>query len=133
VTADQGADRSLFRFLLVGVCLAALYAVLAAIATSRLPLPRALSAALIWLLCIPIGFWLHRRFTFVARQAHRQGLWLYAATQVLGVGIAAAVSFMLAQGAFWPDLFVNLLAAGLAASVSYLISYRIVFPAPPAE
>ena len=52
------------RFLLVGGALAALYALLAALATSQLPWPKAVSAAVAWLACIPLGFWCHRRFTF---------------------------------------------------------------------
>ena len=116
-----------------GACLAALYATLAALATSQLSWPKALSAALVWVLCIPIGFLSHRRFTFTTRTAHRYGLWLYAATQVLGISIASGVSFLLARGEFWPDLFVHLLASGLAAIASYLINRWIVFPDPSAE
>ena len=133
MTSSPVPDRTLLRFLVVGGCLATLYATLAALATSSLPLPKALSSALVWLLCIPVGFWSHRRFTFTTRQAHRHGLWLYAATQVLGIGIASGVSFLLARGQFWPDLFVHLLASGLAAIASYLINRWIVFPDPSAE
>jgi putative flippase GtrA len=129
VTTGPAPDRTLLRFLVVGGCLATLYATLAALATSSLPLPKALSSALVWLLCIPVGFWSHRRFTFTTRQAHRHGLWLYAATQVLGIGIVSVTSFLLAQGAFWPDLLVHLLASCLAAIASYLINRWIVFPA----
>ncbi|KAF0137886.1 MAG: Uncharacterized protein FD152_3 [Xanthobacteraceae bacterium] len=133
MTEDTAPDRTFLRFLFVGATLAALYATLAALATSQLPLPKALSSALIWMLCIPIGFWTHRRFTFTTRTAHRHGLWLYAATQVLGIGIAAGVSFLFARGQFWPDLLVHLLASGLAAVASYLINHWIIFPDPPAE
>lgn len=119
---------TLVRFLLVGGLLALFYATLAALATSQLPLPKALSSGAIWILCIPVGFWCHRRFTFESRKAHRHGLWLYTLTQILGIGIAAGVSFLLANGAFRHDLFVHLLASGLAAGVSYLINRWIVFP-----
>jgi putative flippase GtrA len=133
VTASPNPDRTLLRFLIVGGCLAALYATLAALATSQLPLPKALSSALVWLLCIPVGYRAHRRFTFTTRKAHRHGLWLYAATQVLGICIASGTSFLLAQGVFWPDLFVHLLASGLAAVASYLINRWIVFPVGAAD
>lgn len=133
MTAAPAPDRTLLRFLIVGASLAALYATLAALATSQLPWPKALSSALVWMLCIPVGFWSHRRFTFTTRKAHRHGLWLYAATQGLGICIASGTSFLLARGAFWPDLFVHLLASGLAAIASYLINRWIVFPAPSAE
>jgi putative flippase GtrA len=133
VTGAPPPDRTLLRFLVVGASLAALYATLAALATSQLPWPKALSSALVWVLCIPIGFLSHRRFTFTTRKAHRHGLWLYAGTQVLGIGIASGVSFLLARGLFWPDLFVHLLASGLAALASYLINRWIVFPDPAAE
>lgn len=127
------SQNTLFRFLVVGGSLAALYATLAAIATSQLSLPKALSSGLVWVLCIPIGFWCHRRFTFTARRPHRHGLWLYAATQGLGIGIAAGTSYVLATGVFWPDLLVHLFASGLAAVASYLINRRFVFPHPAAD
>ena len=125
---DPFQDRTLLRFLAVGGGIALLYAVLAALATSRLPLPKALSSGVIWVLCIPLGFWLQRRFTFTGRRPHKHGLWLYAATQLLGLGIVASVSFLLASGIFWPDLGVHLLASALAAVASFLINHWIVFP-----
>lgn len=128
MTAGPAPDRTLLRFLIVGAALAALYATLAALATSQLPLPKALSSALVWVLCIPVGFWCHRHFTFTTRTAHRHGLWLYAATQVLGLCIAAGTSFLLATGAFVPDIFVHLLASGLAALASYALNRRFTFP-----
>ena len=120
--------NTLLRFLAVGAGLALLYATLAALATSQVPLPKSVTSAVVWMLCIPLGFWCHRRFTFTTRTPHRHGLWLYAATQVLGIGIAATVSYFLATGAFRHDLFVHLLASGLAAVASFLISHLIVFP-----
>lgn len=116
------------RFLVVGTALAGLYALLAALATSQLPLPKALSSALVWLMCVPVGFWCHRRFTFPDDTAHRHGLALYAASQVLGIGIAATVSFLLATGSFRHDLPVHLLASGLAALASYQLNRRFTFP-----
>lgn len=129
MTAGRAPDRTLLRFLLVGGALAAVYAVLAALATSQLPLPKGLSAALVWGLCIPLGYWSHRRFTFTTRTAHRHGLWLYAATQVLGIGIASLTSYLLATGVFGPDVIVHLLASGLAALASYALNRRFTFPA----
>lgn len=126
-------DTTFPRFLAVGGGIALLYAVLAAAATSQLALPRALSSGVIWGLCIPLGFWLQRRFTFAARPPHRHGLWLYAATQVLGIGIVAGVSQLLARGVFWPDLGVHLLASALAAIASFLINHWIVFPNRPPD
>lgn len=120
--------NTLLRFLIVGGGMAVIYALLAALATSHLPWPKPLSSGTVWALCIPLGFWCHRRFTFVARRPRRFALWLYAATQVLGIGIAACVSFLLARGAFWPDLIVHLLASALVAVASYLINRRVVFP-----
>lgn len=131
--ASLSRYRTFLRFLLVGAALSGPYAVLAALATTHLPLPMALSSALIWVACIPIGFWLHRHFTFTSRTAHRHGLWLYAATQILGVGITSGTSFLLARGVFWQDVFVHLLASGLAAIASYLINRWIVFPDQSAE
>lgn len=124
---------TLSRFLAVGAGIALLYAILAATATSLLPLPPALSSGMLWVLCIPVAFWLQRRITFTDRTPHRHGLWFYAATQGLGLGITASASYLLATGAFRHDLFVHLLASGLAAVASYLINHRIVFPQPSAE
>lgn len=119
---------TLLRFLAVGGGISLLYALLAAAATSYVPLPRAVSSGVLWVLCIPVAFWLQRRITFTDRAPHRHGLWLYAATQGLGVGIVALTSLLLADGSFRHDLFVHLLASALAAVVSYLVSRRIVFP-----
>ncbi|RYI18944.1 MAG: GtrA family protein, partial [Acetobacteraceae bacterium] len=119
---------TLLRFVLVGGGLAVLYATLAALATSQLPLPKALSSALVWLICIPVGFWCHRRFTFTGRTAHRHGLWLYAVTQLLGIGIASAVGYFMATGVFRHDLPVHLFASGLAAVTSYALNHRFTFP-----
>jgi putative flippase GtrA len=127
VNAKAPHEFAFVRFLIVGGSLAALYATLAALATSHLPLPTALSSALVWVFCIPIGFWCHRRFTFPAQRPHRHGLWLYAATQGLGIAIAATVSSLLAEGSFWPDLTVHLLASTLCAIASYLITRSVIF------
>ena len=126
-------DTTFPRFLAVGASLALLYATLAALATSQLPWPKALSSALVWILCIPIGFQAHRHFTFTARRPHRHGLWLYAGTQALGIGLASGVSFLLATGVFWPDLLVHLAGSALAAAASYLINRSFVFPPRPAD
>lgn len=128
MTPGPAADRTFLRFVLVGAGFASLYAILAALATSQVPLPKALSSALIWVACVPVSFWCHRHFTFTTRTAHRHGLWLYAATQVLGLCIAAGTSFLLATGVFVPDLFVHLLASGLAALASYALNRRFTFP-----
>lgn len=119
---------TLFRFLVVGGGMTALYSVLAALATTYLPLPRSLSAAVVWMACIPLGFWCQRRFTFTASAPHRHAIWLYAATQGLGICIAATASFLFARGSFWPDLAVHLGAAAFAALLSYLINRWIIFP-----
>lgn len=126
-------ERTFLRFLLVGAALALVYALLAAIATSQLPVPKAVAAAGAWLLCIPLGFWAHRRITFATRKAHHHGLWLYAATQILGICIASTVSFLFASGAFRQDIFVHLLASGLAAIASYVINRIVVFPHSAAD
>lgn len=118
----------MLRFLAVGSALALVYALLAALATSQLPLPRALSAGLAWAICIPLGFWCQRHITFRGSQRHPFALGLYAATQVMGVGIGAGMSFLFAQGEFWSDLPVHFAASALAAAASYLINRRFTFP-----
>ncbi len=122
---------TLLRFLIVGSVLAGIYALLAALATSHLPLPKAVSAGAAWVLCIPLGFFSQRRFTFADSNPHRHALWIYAATQAIGVGIGAGMSFLFAQGTFWPDLFVHFSASALAAIVSYTINRSITFPPSP--
>jgi putative flippase GtrA len=126
-------DSTLLRFLVVGSGMTALYSVLAALATTHLPLPRPLSAAGVWVLCVPLGFWCQRRFTFTASAPHRLALWLYAATQVMGICIAATASHLFARGLFWPDLAVHLGAAALAAVLSYLANRLVIFPKRPGE
>jgi putative flippase GtrA len=122
-------NSTLLRFVIVGGGMTALYSVLAAVATTHLPIPRSLSSAGVWVLCIPLGFWCQRRFTFTDGAPHRHAIWLYAATQVMGICIAATASYLFARGSFWPDLTVHLGAAGLAAVLSYLINRWIIFPA----
>lgn len=124
---------TLLRFLFVGGCMAMLYAVLAALGTTYLPLPKALSAAGAWTVCVPLGFWFQRRFTFTASTPHRYALWLYAGIQLVGIGIATLAAFLLARGLFWWDLGVHLGASALAAVVSYLVNRWIVFPAKKPE
>jgi putative flippase GtrA len=121
-------QSSLLRFLVVGGGMAVVYSVTAALATTYLPLPKSLSSALVWILCIPLGFWCHRRFTFAGSTPHRHALWLYAGVQAAGIGIAATNSHFLARGAFWPDLAVHFFSALLAAIVSYVVNRLVVFP-----
>ncbi len=121
-------QNTFLRFVLVGGSIAVVYSVLAALATSCLPIPKPVSAGLAWLLCIPLAFWSQRRFTFRQSQPHRHAFGLYAATQALSIGIVAAVSYLLAQGTFWHDLIVHLGASALAAVASYVINRRVVFP-----
>lgn len=116
------------RFLVVGAALAGVYAVLAALATSQLPWPKGVSAALAWVACIPLGFWCQRHFTFTGSRLHRFALGLYAATQGLGICIGTGMSVLFARGAFWPDLFVHLAASALAAVTSYGLNRRFTFP-----
>jgi putative flippase GtrA len=133
MTRENPRDLSFLRFLIVGVGFSALYAVLAALATTHVPLPKALSSMTVWIICIPIVFWCHRRFTFPTRQPHRFGLWVYAATQGMGLAIVATASGLLARGDFWPDLIVHLLATGVAAVVSFLITRSVIFLPQSAE
>jgi putative flippase GtrA len=126
-------NSTFLRFLVVGSGMTALYSVLAALATTHLPLPRPLSAAGVWMLCIPLGFWCQRRFTFTASAQHRHAILLYTATQVLGICIASTASYLFARGSFWPDLAVHLGAAALAAILSFMISRWIIFPEGPGD
>ena len=120
--------NTFLRFLLVGGALALVYALMAALATSQLPWPKAISAAAAWIACIPLGFWCHRHFTFTGSVRRPFALSLYALTQVLGMGIGAGISFLFASGRFWPDLLVHLCASALAAVASYVINRKLTFP-----
>jgi putative flippase GtrA len=123
-------QNTLLRFLVVGGCLALLYSILAALATTYLPVPKPLSAAGTWVFCIPLGFWCQRHFTFATSTPRRHALWLYGATQVLGVCIAATATHFLARGVFWPDLFVHLGASAFVAIISYLFNRLVIFRNP---
>jgi putative flippase GtrA len=120
--------NTFLRFLLVGAALAVLYAVLAAVATSQLVWPKAVSAGAAWIACIPVGFWCHRRFTFPGSTRRPFALGLYALTQLLGIAIGAGISFLFATGNFRPDLLVHLSASGIAAVASYIINRTLTFP-----
>lgn len=125
---DRLYHTTVVRFLIVGGMMALVYAVLAALATAHLPLPKTVSAGGAWLLCIPFAYWAQRRFTFVDSAPHRHAPWLYGATQGLGIATVATVSHFLASGAFWPDLMVHLFGSLLAAILSYLINRVVIFP-----
>lgn len=135
MTVERLLQSTFLRFVLVGSSMVGVYAVLAAFATSHLPLPKPVSSGLLWLIFIPVGFWLQGRFTFSQSQPGRNALGLYAAVQALSVLIVALVSHLLAQGTFWHDLVVHLGGSALAAISSYLINRRFVFPdrGPPQD
>ncbi|OYW48384.1 MAG: hypothetical protein B7Z10_00460 [Rhodobacterales bacterium 32-66-7] len=122
------SQSTLLRFLLVGGSVALAYAVLAALATTYLPLPSPVSAGGLWLAFIPLAYWGQRRFTFADSAPHRHALWLYGATQALGAATVATVSHFLASGAFWFDLRVHLGGSLLAAMLSYAINRLVIFP-----
>lgn len=122
---------TLFRFIVVGATIAVLYAVLAALATTHLPWPKAASAAVIWIGFIPLGYWCQRRFTFVDSTPRPFALGLYAFTQVLGICIGAASAYLFAKGRFGSDVFVHLGASVIAAVVSYLINRNLTFRQDP--
>ena len=128
MTLERLYHSTFLRFLIVGGSMALVYATLAAFATSSLPLPKPVSAAGAWLVCIPLAYWWQRRFTFATSTPHRHALWLYAATQVLGICTVATFSHFLASGDFWPDLLVHLGGSLLAATFSYLINRIYIFP-----
>lgn len=115
------------RFLLVGGAIAVLYAVLAALATTHLPWPKGVSAGVVWVLCIPLGYWCQRHFTFAGSTPRRFALGLYALTQVMGICIGAGTSYLFATGRFGTDIFVHLGASGLAAVISYLVNRNVTF------
>jgi len=119
---------TLVRFLLVGASIAVLYAVLAALATTHLPWPMAVSAGVIWIACIPLGYWCQRRFTFTDSAPRPFALGLYALTQVLGICIGSGAAYLFATGRFGSDIFVHLGASGLAAILSYIINRNVTFP-----
>ncbi|MFE3835780.1 GtrA family protein [Pseudogemmobacter sonorensis] len=123
---------SFMRFLLVGGVMALVCALLTATATRALPWPRPVTAALVWILCIPPAFWLQCRFTFTAEAPRRGGVALYALTQGLGILIAALAALWFARGAFLHDTAVYLCASALAAVISYLVNRLVIFPVRPA-
>ena len=131
MTAQQLFRNTFFRFLIVGGSMALFYAVLAALATAFLSVPKAASAAAAWMVCIPLGFWCQRRFTFATSTPHPRALWLYAGTQLIGICIGAGASYLFARGAIWPDLAIHLSAAVLAALISFLINRFLIFPVSP--
>ena len=125
--------NTLLRFLFFGGAASVFYATLAALATSHLSLPKPMSAGGAWIICIPLGFWCQRRFTFAANFPRRHGFWLYAATQILGICTVATASHFFAVGVFWPDVVVYLTASAMAAIVSYMINRWVIFPEVGAE
>ncbi len=130
----QSLRRStFFRFILVGGSFALIYSVLTALVTNTVPLPKPLLAALVWAACIPPAFYCQRRFAFAKFAPRRGALGLYAATQGMGMGIAAVAAATLVQGRFWPDTVVFLGASALAAVLSFGVNRLVIFTAPDAR
>jgi len=128
VTLSAVYQNTLLRFLVVGGVMAVVYGMLAAAATSHLPLPKSVSAVGSWLICMPLAYFWQRRFTFAGSSPHRHALWLYAATQALSMAIVAGASQVLASGVFRADLVVHLGASAFAAMASFAINRIVIFP-----
>ena len=121
------------RFGLVGGAFSLGYAILGAVLVGPLGAPPFATSVLLYALCIPLAFAAQRRITFGQTRVRRGGFAIYAATQLLGLALVAAVTTRFVTRVWWIDTGLLLATAGLAAGVSFAISRQFAFrPAAPA-
>ena len=113
-------------FLIVGGLAASCYVALAMI-LHALGLSPTTSSALAYVLCMPLGYFAHRSFTFRSVRSHRHAGVAYPAVQVIALLIATALTFISADTLGLPPIVAFFLAASGAAAASYVMQKRWVF------
>jgi putative flippase GtrA len=113
-------------FLLVGTLSAACYIALSEVLHSLGISPTASSASA-YIVCLPLGYFGHRAFTFRSSRSHRRAGIAYPVVQVIALGIAVGITFVSAAVIGLPSLLAFFLAALSAASASYFMQKHWVF------
>jgi putative flippase GtrA len=85
------------------------------------------SSASAYAICLPLGYFGHRSFTFRSTRSHRFAGIAYPEVQFIALLIAVAITFTSVGILGLPPTLAFLLAAIGAASVSYLMQRRWVF------
>lgn len=125
MTMAAGHRRRLFRFLVVGVGAAVLFAVLSyALVSSGVP-PFA-GSVVAYLLAFALAYTAQRAWTFGGEQEHGVAFPRYALLQLGCAGLGGAVSQVLAWLGASP-LTMAVIAALATSAVSYIASSRWVF------
>ena len=113
-------------FLIVGGLSASCYIALAEL-LHKLGISPTASSAVAYVLCLPLGYFGHRWFTFRSTRSHRHSGMAYPAVQVIAWLIAVATTFISASIFALPSLVAFFLAAACAAAASYLMQKHWVF------
>ena len=118
--------REKATFIFVGGLCATAYMVLASVFVN-LGVSVTSASPLAYGMCVPLGYLGHRTLTFRSNANHRTAAIAYLSTQGVALGVAAAVTFVMAT--LWhqapaPSFFA---AATAAAISSYFMQSRWVF------
>ena len=121
---------SFVRFLAVGGSFSLGYALLTTALINFAGAPPLPTSIIVYLVCIPLAYLAQRAYAFQGRQDGRNGVVIYAATQVACLAFVATIASRFVTYVFWIDTVIYLAAAGSAAVASYLICRFIIFRAP---
>lgn len=114
-------------FVAVGAGGAAFY-FFVAWAMHHMGLPPTPSSTIAYALSVFPTYFGQRWFTFGSSQPHSVALIRYLATQVIGLTVAGATTYVASSALGLPALGAFVWAGGLAASVTYFIQRGWVFP-----
>jgi putative flippase GtrA len=113
-------------FLIVGASCAGCYLILAS-TLHILGLPTTLSSTTAYTLCIPLGYFAHRHFTFRSDQPHNMSLPRYIIVQGVSVIVVTVITFIASVWMGLSPVFSFLFAAAIAAFTSYTTQKLWVF------
>ena len=115
------------RFLLVGGSFSLGYALMTAGFIRFANAPALTTSVIVYLLCIPLAFWVQKSFSFRSGQTDRSAMVIYGATQIGSLAVVSAVTSRFVTRDFLYDTALFLVTAGTAAVVSFLICRFVIF------
>jgi putative flippase GtrA len=115
------------RFLIVGGSVSLSYAVITAGLINFAGTQPFAPSVIVYLFCIPIAFWLQKRFAFAVKKTRKSAFLIYAATQIGSLAVVSAVTTAFIFHDFIKDTALMLITAGCAAVISFLIAKFVAF------
>lgn len=122
--------RAFLRFILIGGGFSLLFSLVTAALIRFAGAPPFATSIIVYVICIPVVFQVHKRFAFGVRETRRSAFILYLATQICSLSFVAAITTRHVTQVFWKDTGLLLVTSGVAAVISYLIGRYITFAAP---